>query len=93
MLRDNKKQKVVGKPVLDFDAVSLYPSAMTRLYFLEGIPKVLTREMMNTKYLLDHLFLEDQTEPNESRNLSGFFVHIQITKVGNILNFPLIVCK
>ena len=43
MLRDNEKQKT-DEPLVDFDAVSLYPSAMERLYTLEGIPKVLQRD-------------------------------------------------
>ncbi len=91
MLSDNKPQPTSGEPVVDFDAVSLYPSAMHRLYTLEGLPKVLTLKMLNQKYLLNHLFTDEQTEPTPERNISGFFIEAEITGVGNNLHFPLIV--
>jgi hypothetical protein len=91
MMKDNMKQKIIDKEISDFDAVSLYPSAMHRLYTLEGIPKVLSKNMLNTKYLLEHLFEDDQIEPNENRNMSGFFIQILITKVNKELHFPIIV--
>ncbi len=91
MLADNAPQITSGEPVVDFDAVSLYPSAIHRLYTLEGIPNVLTPEMLNQKYLLNHLFTDDQTEPTAERNISGFFIEAKIESVGNDLHFPLIV--
>jgi len=39
----NAKWKVEDK-ISDFDAVSLYPSAMNRLYYPAGEAKVLTNE-------------------------------------------------
>lgn len=39
----NAKWKVEDK-ISDFDAVSLYPSAMNRLYYPSGEAKVLTKE-------------------------------------------------
>ena len=42
MLRNNQKQKVSGKVIADFDAVSLYPSAMAEMPgLLLGGPKVI----------------------------------------------------
>lgn len=90
MLADNIKHRT-EEPIVDFDAVSLYPSAMKRLYTIEGMPKVLAKDQCNVDYLLSRLFLDDQTEPNEQRYISGFFVHALITKIGKPRHFPLIV--
>ena len=90
MLADNEKQKT-NTNIVDFDAVSLYPSAMARLYTLEGIPKVLKKDQLEVSYLLGHLFEEEQIEPTSDRFISGFFVHIEITRVGKHRHFPLIV--
>ena len=90
MLADNEKQRT-EEPLVDFDAVSLYPSAMARLYTIEGMPKVLSKDQCNTKYLLSKLFEDDQTEPTMERFISGFYVHIVIQKVGVPRHFPLIV--
>lgn len=91
MVRDNGKYEV-NERVVDFDAVSLYPSAIKRAYILEGkpylIPKGWTKE-----YLLQHLFEDDQTSPTRERFISGFFVRIRITKVGRELHMPLITNK
>ena len=90
MLSDNEKQKT-DEPLVDFDAVSLYPSAMYRLYTLEGIPKVLQKDQLSVNYLLNRLFKDDQIEADSERFISGFFVHIEITRVGKARHFPLIV--
>ena len=90
MLADNKKQKT-DVDLVDFDAVSLYPSAMARLYTLEGMPKVLAQDQLNTKYLLDRLFEDEQTEPTSERFISGFFIHVVINKINKPRHFPLIV--
>ena len=92
MLSDNIKQKSEKKLIADFDAVSLYPSAIARLYTLEGIPKVLKEEMLSSEYLLKHLFDDDQKEPCGEKFISGFYVLIKITEIGIHRHFPLIVC-
>ncbi|EAX73803.1 hypothetical protein TVAG_111730, partial [Trichomonas vaginalis G3] len=92
MLSDNMKQKSEKKLIADFDAVSLYPSAIARLYTLEGIPKVMKDEMLSTEYLMRHLFDDDQKEPIGEKFMSGFFVLIKITEIGIHRHFPLIVC-
>ena len=99
MLRDNRKCKTqssspIGQsstPIVDFDAVSLYPSAMARLYCLEGIPKVIPNEWLSSSYLMSHLFEDDQLEPTAKRFISGFFVEISIEHINKPRHFPLIV--
>ena len=73
MTRDNVKQHV-SKLVQDFDAVSLYPSAM-RLFdgFLKGMPKRITT-----------------TDYNELKNYDGLFLKVVITKVGKERPFPVL---
>jgi hypothetical protein len=72
MCANNKKNHIKGK-VDDFDAVSLYPSAMERLGgYLKGKPKVL-----NT---CDYDII---------KNYDGYFIEIKITKVGINRTFSL----
>ena len=91
MLRNNEKQFEYEDLVVDFDAVSLYSSAIARLYTLEGIPKVMTDEMLSTDYLLKHLFDDDQEEPTHKKFISGFFVEVEIESIGIERDFPCIV--
>jgi len=75
MMAENK-QHHVKKNVDDFDAVSLYPSAMKRIGemggYLKGKPKIIT----NLSY--DFLKMQD-----------GYFVEILITSVNKQYKFPL----
>jgi len=74
MTRENKKVHARCK-ISDYDAVSLYPSAMARMPgFLKGRPKVLQPEQLNKEFL-------DQQD--------GYFVHARIKKVGIRRAFPL----
>ena len=66
--------------IVDYDAVSLYPSAMARLYIVEGRPEVL-------KYTAQHL----ESIPDELAKYSAFVVEIEIIKVCKHYPFPLIV--
>ena len=76
MVSENKKIKIEGK-INDFDAVSLYPSAMRRMDgFLKGKPKVLTN--------LSYDFLKKQ---------DGYFVDIRVLSVGIPRKFPLMSYK
>jgi len=66
----------VRKAISDYDAVSLYPSAMARMPgFLKGKPKILESHQLNKAFL-------DQQD--------GYFVHARITKVGKRRAFPLL---
>ena len=78
MTRDNKKFSV-NKRVADFDGVSLYPSAMSRLPgFLIGKPKVITKEM-----------LANFDEFRVGKDLA-YFVEINVLDVGIDRHFPLL---
>lgn len=73
MCSENKKYRITGKRIMDFDAVSLYPSAMSRMDgFLKGLPKVIT----NFNY-------------SDLQNKDGYFIEIKIKKVGIKRKFPL----
>ena len=69
-----------GHEISDYDAVSLYPSAMSRLYTVEGKPKVLEYSATNLT-----------TIPDELSRYSAYIVEIRITKVEKHYPFPLIV--
>jgi hypothetical protein len=73
MCAENKMITIEGK-INDFDAVSLYPSAMYRMDgFLKGSPNVLKE--------LTYEFLQEKTD--------GYFVDIVIKSVGIHRKFPL----
>jgi hypothetical protein len=74
----NKKWDI-KEALTDFDAVSLYPSAMTRLYTVSGKPKVLDEPKKLTYEWL--------------KNQSAYVVEIEITKIGKRYPFPLITQK
>lgn len=80
MTSENKKIRKEECILNDFDAVSLYPSAMKRLGeiggFLKGVPKVLTDKT--------YVFLSKQ---------DGYFVKILIKSVGKKYKFPLMTYK
>ncbi|KAH7820927.1 putative DNA polymerase type B, organellar and viral family protein [Monocercomonoides exilis] len=64
-------------PIVDYDAVSLYASAMHRLYMVEGTPSVIeTDEQRSYEFL---------------KNQSAYVVEIEITKVNKHYPFPLLV--
>ena len=63
-------------PLNDFDAVSLYPSAMARLWTVEGIPQVIQPEQLNMEFLSKQ---------------GAYIVEIKITKVNKHYPFPLII--
>lgn len=76
MCRDNKKWRVEGR-INDFDAVSLYPSAMYRMKgFLKGLPKVIKKENLNLDWL--------------KNNSDGYFIKVMALNDGKFLNFPLL---
>ena len=66
------------KPLYHFDAVSLFPSALSRLWTVEGKPKVIQPEQFNMKFL---------------NNQSAYIVEIIITKINKNYAFPLITRK
>ena len=99
MAKQNKRWLVNDKILDDFDACSLYPSAMARLFEVEGKPRKIKPEIFKDEiydeshpcYLLKHAFEENQTEPTKEKFISYFIVDIEITSVGIKRDFPLIV--
>jgi hypothetical protein len=76
MCAENKKIRL-NDIVNDFDAVSLYPSAMFRMDgFLKGVPKVIEN--------LDYNWIKEQ---------DGYFIDIVISSVGIHRKFPLMSYK
>lgn len=76
---NHNSQAETCKRVSDFDAVSLYPSAMKRLDgYLKGLPKVLT---------------EGECQTFSENNFDYYFVEIEILSVGIKRDFPLISIK
>ena len=98
MTRDNKRWYIKDK-LDDFDACSLYPSAMARLFTVEGMPEYYDFEKesniiyskTNLPWIIKHAFTEDQITPTKDRYISQFFVHISIKEIGINRHFPLIV--
>ena len=75
MSADNLKYKIEDKIINDFDAVSLYPSAMARIEgFIKGVPKVLNKNDLNYEKISSYNF---------------YIVEIEILKVGIFRKFPL----
>lgn len=73
MTRNNERFKV-NKEVQDFDAVSLYPSAMVRLDgFLKGKPKVLKT-----------------TDYTKIKKYDGYFIEVKIKRIPLKRSFPLL---
>ena len=91
MIKDNIKHHVNDR-LQDFDAVSLYPSAMNRLYTIEGEPELLDSVQLNTKFLLECTAGENE-QVSEDKPIAAYVVDIVITKVGKHLHFPLISYK
>ncbi len=99
MTRLNKRWSV-NEELADFDAVSLYPSAMKRLYCVKGKPEVLKPEELNTTYLLNNTCGEDEqpttkggSSSNKNKPISTYVVEIKITNINKHLAFPCVVYK
>ena len=74
-MTNSNKMYHVKRKIADFDACSLYPSAMNRMLgYLIGKPKILNQSQLNYKFL---------------KNTDGYFIRIKITKVGKLRQFPL----
>jgi len=79
MMRNNEKSIIENMVLNDFDAVSLYPSAMARINgFLKGLPKVIKTSNLNYESI---------------KNYDGYFIQIKIKKVGIKRSFSLMSYK
>ena len=97
MTRDNESWWIKNLLLLDFDAVSLYPSAMKRLYCQLGTPTRLPAEFRgDCAALLRATALEDEetrTSTNPAIKFDAFTVVARVRKVGKKLHFPLLAYK
>ena len=98
MTANNRRYNIKGIKIADFDACSLYPSAMRRMFAVEGTPEFYEHKDVDMIYdknnlpdILIHAFDEDQMKPTATRYISQFFVEIEIVKVGIHRQFPLII--
>lgn len=88
MSRENKSYLVCPTMIDDFDACSLYPSAMSIMKIPKGTPKP-----FRTNLIEGHFSSEKQREVEEKiRNgqFNGAIVRIRIKSIGRELAFPLI---
>ena len=94
MTRENKSWWLKTAKLVDFDAVSLYPSAIARLYAFWGAPEYLPEDFVNkdVRWLLASTALEAE-QPTEVHPLSGFTISCKIKRLGKELKFPLLCYK
>lgn len=81
MTKENKMYHVT-KVLNDFDAVSLYPSAMARQGFLKGKPKVITTTNLDQLLKYDGLFVECNVTIGRNRSFP-----LQSEFVGDVRNY------
>ena len=86
----NKKWDVEGK-ISDYDAVSLYPSAMSRLWTVEGKPKPFHNKNINQIYSSIPPSLQ-KYNTSES-GIGAYVIEIEIVKVNKHYAFPQITKK
>lgn len=93
MIRDNIKTIVnSGNEIVDFDACSLYPSAMKRLLLPTGKASFTSDKNYLETLFFDHLMDENQLIANDEKFVSAMFIHIRINKINKKRHFPLM-CK
>ena len=83
MVSENKKLIREGH-ISDFDAVSLYPSAIAQLGYLKGKPKILTNKQLQNEHILTMDFLNKQ---------DGYFIEIKNIVCRKYRKFPLLPMK
>lgn len=92
MIANNTKIRVVNK-VVDFDACSLYPSAMHRLYLPTGDIEY-SNDIEEIKDMFyNKLMNEEQTERSLYKNISAMILKVKIIKINKERKFPLISIK
>ena len=99
MTARNRKYHVQNN-ILNIDAVSLYPSAMSMMYVPRGKPSVIPQEHLFSDLIWTKthkhpiwtcLFYPNQKIANNYRYCSHFVVEIEIVEVGKNRDFPSIV--
>ena len=88
MVKRNQKIKV-NEEVVDFDACSLYPSAMNRLYLPTGELYGSNNEEEIKELFENKLMLENQIEP-DNRYVSAMIIKCKIKRINKERDFPLL---
>ena len=89
MVRRNEKTKV-DTEIVDFDACSLYPSAMSRLYLPKGDLYCTDNPAEVADIFYNKLMYEDQIEITTKRDVSAMILKVKVLKVGKERDFPLL---
>ena len=101
MTARNRKYHVEAD-ILNIDAVSLYPSAMSIMYIPKGKPTVIPDDVLHSEMVWDpqhphplfsYLFKPNQVFCSANRYCSHFVVEIEIVEVQIYRDFPTIVRK
>ncbi|CAL6081082.1 DNA_polymerase [Hexamita inflata] len=90
MTLNNQKQILLFKKLLDFDAVSLYPSAQYRTYYPAGKLYTLSQEMIQHYNVKENLF--DITEAKNSKDQNTLYLEVKLFKGNDFIHrgFPLV---
>ena len=89
MVRNNEKVKAEGE-IVDFDACSLYPSAMHRLLLPTGDCYCSTDPIEVKRLFEENLMDESQLEANDIKYISYMILNVKILNINKTRNFPLL---
>lgn len=94
MTRDNQKWHYEAKDektiIQDYDAVSLYPSAMSKLWLSDGIPKLIKGKYGKREFLT--WFADPEDDSNRRRFKDGC-IHLTRLNTRRKLHFPMLCIK
>ncbi|CAL6026135.1 DNA_polymerase [Hexamita inflata] len=90
MVAGNQRVKMHNQKIQDFDAVSLYPSAMSRCYYPTGVPKCLNQNMIS--YYNDINNLKQITLDQNSKDQNTLYLQVKLKRTSKFINrtFPLV---
>ena len=92
-MTSNNEKIIVEDEVVDFDACSLYPSAMSRLYLPKGDIKSSDNENEIKDLFFNKLMYENQIEETNKRNVSAMILKVKVINLKKKRNFPLLNIK
>ncbi|CAL6029092.1 DNA_polymerase [Hexamita inflata] len=90
MVCQNQRVKLYNQKIQDFDAVSLYPSAMARCYYPTGVPKCLNQNMI--EYYNNINNLKQITLDKNSKDQNTLYLQVKLKRTSDFIprNFPLV---
>ncbi len=84
MMRHNKKVQIRNQAIVDFDACSLYPSAIRYMGgYLKGYPKIIPSSMIGE----DRVYASTSELPS---GWDGYFMRVKIRSIATKLPFPIL---